>query len=281
MRLTALYMPVREGYNRFTLEMVSRVSTNSSSKPNSFSIRVIFFMQIVSILMALAMLLSSQASADDSRQPAKKLDVTLRVEMGYLLYLPKDYETKESWPLVLFLHGSGERGSDLELVKKHGPPKLIAEGKEFPFIVVSPQCPSKKSWEAIELTALLDEVCKENKVDKDRVYVTGLSMGGFGTWELAAHDPERFAAISPICGGGEPYWTKRFPTLPIWAFHGAKDKGVPLERTQEMIDAVTMNGGTPKLTIYPDAEHDSWTETYNNPDFYEWLLAQKRNTTTK
>jgi predicted peptidase len=224
----------------------------------------------------LTVLLAAPTFGDDSGQSAKRLDVSIKVEMGYLLYLPKDYDSKDSWPLVLFLHGSGERGDDLELVKKHGPPRLISEGKEFPFIVVSPQCPKDRSWEPIELAALLDELTGNLKVDKDRISVTGLSMGGFGTWRLAAFSPERFAAISPICGGGEPFWAGRIAHLPTWAFHGAKDKGVPVERSQEMIDALQEKGGTPKLTIYPDAEHDSWTETYNNPEFYEWLLAQKR-----
>ena len=233
-------------------------------------------MRILALLLFVTILLSERVLADDSGQTSQRLDVTIRVEMGYLLYLPKDYDSKESWPLVLFLHGSGERGDDLELVKKHGPPKLIGEGKEFSFIVVSPQCPKSQSWEPLELTALLDEVTRTQKVDQDRIYVTGLSMGGFATWELAAFKPNRFAAIAPICGGGEPYWTRRFKHLPTWAFHGARDTGVPVERTQEMIDALTKNGGTPKLTIYPEAEHDSWTETYNNPEFYEWLLAQKR-----
>lgn len=104
-------------------------------------------------------------------------------------------------------------------------------------------------------------------------------MGGFGTWRLAAFTPNRFAAIAPICGGGEKYWASRFAHLPTWAFYGAKDKGVPLARSQEMIDAMKEEGGEPKLTIYPEAEHDSWTETYNNPKFYEWLLAQKRKPT--
>jgi predicted peptidase len=233
-------------------------------------------MRILALLFFVTALLSVPVLADDSGQTSQQLDVTIRVQMGYLLYLPKDYDTKESWPLVLFLHGSGERGDDLELLKKHGPPKLISEGKDFPFIVVSPQCPQSQSWRAIELTALLDEVTRTQKVDQDCIYVTGLSMGGFATWELAAFTPERFAAIAPICGGGDPGWTRRFTHLPTWAFHGAKDKGVPVERTQEMIHALTKDGGTPKLTIYPEAEHDSWTETYNNPEFYEWLLAQKR-----
>ena len=162
-------------------------------------------------------------------------------------------------------------------MKVHGPPKLIAEGKDFPFIVVSPQCPKERWWEPIELTALIDHIVEIHKVDEDRIYVTGLSMGGFGSWRLAAYTPKRFAAIAPICGGGETYWTRRFPHLPVWVFHGAKDRGVPLERSQEMVDALKKAGGEPKLTVYPDAGHDSWTETYNNPKLYEWLLAQERS----
>jgi predicted peptidase len=177
---------------------------------------------------------------------------------------------------LLFLHGAGERGDNLDLVKRHGPPKLIEAGKEFPFIVVSPQCPADKWWEPIELVALLDAIGQKYKVDPDRVYVTGLSMGGFGTWHLAAYAPERLAAIAPICGGGEIYWAKRFAHLPVWAFHGAKDTGVPLERSQVMVDELKKLGGHPKFTIYPEAGHDAWTATYDNPQLYEWLLAQKR-----
>lgn len=217
-----------------------------------------------------------QAEDKPDVQTTAKLDTQVKVQLGYLLYLPKDYEKQASWPLMLFLHGAGERGDNLEIVKKHGPPKLIAAGKDFPFIVVSPQCPKGKWWEPIELVALLDEIGGKYKVDPNRIYVTGLSMGGFGSWRLAAYAPERLAAIAPICGGGETYWTKEFVHLPVWAFHGAKDTGVPLERSQAMVDALKKNGGDPKLTVYPEAGHDSWTATYDNPEFYEWLLAQKR-----
>jgi predicted peptidase len=180
--------------------------------------------------------------------------------------------------LLLFLHGAGERGSDLKLVEKHGPPKLIAAGKDFPFIVVAPQCPEGAWWEPLELRTLLDNVAHTHKVDPDRIYVTGISMGGFGTWALAGYAPDRLAAIAPICGGGEAYWARRFAHLPVWAFHGAKDKAVPLERSESMINALKKAGGEPKLTVYPEAAHDSWTETYNNPELYDWLLAQKRTT---
>lgn len=230
-------------------------------------------------LVLAAIAFNGQAARSEQQhgvqQPAK-LDVQVKVQMGYLLYLPEEYEQQESWPLLLFLHGSGERGDNLELVKKHGPPKLAAEGKEFPFIVVSPQCPKGRWWEPLELLALLDDLSGKYKVDADRIYVTGLSMGGFGTWSLAAHAPDKFAAIAPICGGGEKYWAKQIAHLPTWAFHGAKDAGVPPERSQAMIDEIAKNGGHPKITIYPEAGHDAWSETYNNPEFYKWLLEQKR-----
>ena len=213
--------------------------------------------------------------AAEPRQQSARLEATQKVELNYLRYLPPGYDEKESWPLMLFLHGAGERGEDLELVKVHGPPKLIAQGKDFPFIVIAPQSPKNRWWRPHELTALLDDVVKNYKVDENRICVTGLSMGGFGTWSLAGHTPERFAALAPICGGGEPYWTRRFKHVPTWVFHGAQDKVVPLRRSEEMVEAMKKAGGDPKLTVYPEAGHDSWTVTYDNPEFYTWLLKQR------
>lgn len=212
-----------------------------------------------------------------AQQNPCELNRAVKVTMKYLLYLPKGYEQKSAWPLVLFLHGAGERGDNLEIVKQHGLPILIAEGKQFPFIVVAPQCPASQSWETFELTALLDEIVEKYKVDRDRIYVTGLSMGGFATWALAARTPNRFAAILPICGRGDPSQAKRMIHIPVWAFHGAKDPLVPLNMSQKMVDALKKNGGNAKLTVYPEAGHDSWTETYANPQIYEWLLEQKRS----
>jgi predicted peptidase len=198
------------------------------------------------------------------------------VNLKYLLYLPKDYDQKPSWPLMLFLHGAGERGDDIERVKKHGPPKLIEAGRELPFIVVSPQCPKDRWWEPVELTALLDEIVEKYKVDRDRIYVTGISMGGFGTWSLAMSTPRRFAAVVPICGGGDPIWARQLAGIPIWVFHGAKDPTVPLARSEQMVEALKKANGNVKFTVYPNALHDSWTETYENPELYTWLLEQKR-----
>lgn len=208
------------------------------------------------------------------------------VQVRFLLYLPPEYGTEnKKWPLVLFLHGAGERGNDLKLVTKHGPPKLIVEGKNFPFILVAPQCPTGRMWQPHELLALLDKIQQEYAIDTNRIYVTGLSMGGYGTWALAVTAPERLAAIAPICGGGIPaaiYLANeerlnQLRRLPIWAFHGAKDPLVPVQESERMIEAFKRIGNVNvKLTIYPDAEHDAWTRTYENPEFYEWLLSNKR-----
>ena len=197
--------------------------------------------------------------------------------MQYLLYLPDDYtELKTKWPLILFLHGAGERGDSLQKVKVHGPPKLIDNGKTFPFIILSPQCPKNQGWTTDVLDALLKDVSKRYRVDKNRTYVTGISMGGYGTWALAAKYPDRFAAIAPICGGGYLKKAELLKHLPIWVFHGANDKVVPLQRSQEMVDVLKKVGWNVKFTIYPEAGHDSWTETYNNPELFEWFLKNKR-----
>ncbi len=238
--------------------------------------RTIFRRAVLGMVAGILVFLASRASAGDAQQKACNLERTIKVKMKYLLYLPKDYDQKDSWPLMLFLHGAGERGDNLELVKKHGPPKLIEAGKDFPFLVVSPQCPKDGWWEPLELKSLLDEIVEKCKVDQDRIYVTGLSMGGFGTWSLAACQPKRFAALVPICGGGEPITAKLFAYPPAWVFHGAKDPVVPLDRSRQMVEALKKSGGDPKLTVYPDAGHDAWTETYANPQLYEWLLQQKR-----
>ncbi len=205
--------------------------------------------------------------------------VTKKVGCRYLLYLPAGYkEGKKKWPVIVFLHGAGERGDNLQLVKKHGPPKLIEKGKEFPFIIVSPQCPNDVWWpEQVDtLSGLLDDIEKKYRVDKDRIYLTGLSMGGFGSWSWSCAQPKRFAAIAPICGGGERYLAERLKDVPVWVFHGAKDNVVPLRRSEEMVEALKKAGGEVNLTVYPEAGHDSWTATYDNPELYDWFLKHSR-----
>jgi predicted peptidase len=220
---------------------------------------------------------------------AKHLRLTREenLEINYLLFLPKGYDAKSEkrWPLILFLHGAGERGSDVWKVATHGPPKNVTSKPDFPFIVVSPQCPEHQIWSNDKLLLLLEEIVKTQAVDKSRVYLTGLSMGGYGTWDLGLSHPELFAAMVPICGGGEfisPYLSsgdrpEALRSLAIWAFHGAKDPVVPLNETERMVDLVKKLGVKEvKLTVYPEAGHDAWSETYNNPQVYEWLLEHKR-----
>jgi predicted peptidase len=221
-----------------------------------------------------------------SQQPYRlETTITKNVGLDYLLYLPETYgeAPDERWPLVIFLHGMGERGADLELVKKHGIPKLVEAGKEFPFVAVSPQCPGDSLWilKVDALRALMDEIVDTYAVDPGRVYLTGLSMGGYGTWHWAATDAERFAAIAPICGGGYSYMgypekVCALKDVPVWSFHGAKDPVVAIEESEKMVNALQACGGDVQFTVYPDAEHDSWTETYENAALYEWLLRHRK-----
>jgi predicted peptidase len=200
----------------------------------------------------------------------------------YWISFPDGYDATAGrrWPLLLFLHGAGERGGDLDAVKKHGPPKRIASGTNLPFVVVAPQCPSNDWWEStrqmLTLVALLDEVQANHRIDEDRVYCTGLSMGGYGTWRLASENPGRFAAVIPICGGGRWFTVGAMKNVPAWVFHGAKDPVVPLAESEKMVNALRKAGGTVEFTVYPEAQHDSWTATYDNPAVYAWLLNHTR-----
>lgn len=215
-----------------------------------------------------------------TKQSAEKLEksVTRLVRVNFLLHIPSHYDAKsgERWPLILFLHGAGERGEDLERVKVHGVPKIVEEREDFPFIVVSPQCPENTWWSPEDLVALLEEMVARYPVDEERLYLTGLSMGGYGTWSLALQQPGRFAAIAPICGGGNPHLVARIKHVPAWVFHGARDSVVPLQKSEEMVEALRACGGKVRFTIYPEADHDSWTETYDNPELYEWFLSHRQ-----
>ena len=225
---------------------------------------------------------SDAPQATTTGQHPHVFDQTVHIKLDYLLSLPGDYNKDQSkkWPLMLFLHGSGERGSDVNKVKAHGPPKLVEaqpEGEPAKdFIVVSPQCPEGRWWKADELIALLDDVSAKYRVDADRVYLTGLSMGGFGTWDLASNFPQRFAAIAPMCGGGNTSMVRRLKKLPIWVFHGEIDHAVPVQRSDEMVEALKKEGADVKYTRYPGVDHDCWTRSYANPELYTWFLSHKR-----
>jgi predicted peptidase len=261
---------------------------------SSFVLRHFHFCPLLLCLASLA--LPARAEPQTASPPktamAEKLKPcrfkhNLALEMNYLLYLPQDYAagTGRRWPLLLFLHGAGERGSDVWKVATHGPTKNVNEHPDFPFIVVSPQCCEGAIWSSEALLALLKDVAKEYPVDAGRIYLTGLSMGGFGTWDLGLAHPEIFAAIVPICGGGESISLllssrdkpQALKTLGVWAFHGAKDPVVPMAESQRMVDMLKkLNLQDLTLTVYPEAEHDAWTQTYKNPDLYKWLLKHER-----
>jgi predicted peptidase len=221
--------------------------------------------------------------AGPRRQLSKAFEktITKTVACKYLLFLPEEYDRKQrKWPTILFLHGAGERGDDLEKVRVHGLPKIVTGKKDFPFIVISPQCPEGHWWPAKTemLINLLDDIVSRYDVDTERIYLTGLSMGGFGTWTLACEYPSRFAAIAPICGGYEPFLAGKLKDTAVWAFHGAKDKIVPVRRSEEMVDAINAKQGSAKLTVYPDVGHNCWTAAYNNDKLYDWFLEHRKRT---
>jgi predicted peptidase len=198
----------------------------------------------------------------------------------YVVFVPKDYginDDQKVYPVILFLHGAGSTGDDGEKQAKGGLAKAIREKKEnFPFIVVFPQAHTK-GWNANgpsakQALAILDEVQKDYKTDKKRVYLTGLSMGGFGTFSLAAAYPDRWAAIAPICGGGDPKTAAKFKDLPCWCFHGDADKTVSVEKSRAMIKALKDARGSPRFDEYPGIDHNSWDRAYGTAELYTWFL---------
>jgi predicted peptidase len=226
--------------------------------------------------------------------------ITDRSGYDYLLSLPHDYATepRRLWPLLMFLHGTAPRGTNVWDVTQQGPTRLLAAPPELTpaeiavgaelsrsFVVVAPQCPHYEVWDDAGVLALLDQVSGELAIDPARVYLTGLSMGGFGAWSVGMRFPERFGALVPVCGGGRVAdvaaaarnQRAALERLGVWAFHGARDLVVPLEESERMIDALKLAGVRDvRLTVYPEAEHDAWTATYANAEVYAWLLRHAR-----
>ncbi|MDR2114764.1 MAG: prolyl oligopeptidase family serine peptidase [Planctomycetaceae bacterium] len=213
----------------------------------------------------------------------RPLDQSKTEIVRYWIYLPHNYETlakSNGSPLLLFLHGLGECGNtpdEIVKVKVHGPPKLLDNpefNKTFRSIVVSPQCKRGFAWSPLQLMLLLDHIEQNYKIDKRRIYMTGISMGGFGTWMCLSESPKRFAAAIPICGGAKTEWAERLTEIPIWNFHGDKDGAIPFSRSQEMVDAIRKTGGKKIIfTIYEGGGHDVWTQTYDNQLIYDWLFS--------
>jgi predicted peptidase len=223
----------------------------------------------------------SKSIKPDSTNKSKKA-----AKIHFLFYLPETYgkNPQKKWPLMLFLHGMGERGKDLELLKKHPLPKILEQQKDFPCIVISPQLPlDKRLWDDLidPLKDLLDQVLATYSVDTHRIYATGLSMGGAGTWNFALRYPKYFAAIVPIAGAYK-FRRKEIPeticdlkNLPIWAFHGGKDEAVQSWQTAILADALKACGNTIRFTLYPEADHpQSWIQAYADPELYKWLFKQ-------
>ena len=221
---------------------------------------------------------------------AKQLKRRFTSELGqlnYLLYLPDDYYRcpQRSWPLVVFLHGWGESGEDLELLKYHGIPRVIEDSSGFPFVAVSPQAPADKEWQA--LTGLLIHfvcwVSKNHRVNHSRIYLTGLSTGGKGVWALAVENPDVFAAVVPMAADlpnveGFLERVEALYDVPVWVFHGARDDVYPVENTDSIVARLRSAQGDVRYTVYPDAGHIAWPEAYRSPDLYDWLLNQARST---
>ena len=206
----------------------------------------------------------------------------------YLLYLPQPYgrDARTKWPLLLFLHGRGERGDDLQLLTKHPLPETLATQTDFPFVVVSPQLPLElQSWSSMiePLNALIDQVESRYGTDPSRRYLTGLSMGGFGTWEFALRHPRRFAAVAPIAGGFF-FGTRTVPSrisdlkdLPIWAFHGAQDQVVASWQSEVLVETLRACGSDIRFTLYEDGDHEAaWRRAYADPELYRWFLSHTR-----
>jgi len=235
----------------------------------------------------------SRLNAEDFR---KRFEVRAFKNLPYRLLIPKSYDAKKSYPLVVFFHGAGERGNDNVKQLVHGMADFASDDvmDKYPCFVMAPQCPAGEQWvdtpwsaaahkmpakptEPMQLSLeLIGVLQNEFSIDANRIYVTGLSMGGFGTWDAIQRQPKRFAAAVPICGGGDPAYAKQIAHLPIWAFHGDKDGVVKVQRTRDMITAIKAAGGSPKYTEYPGVGHNAWTATYANRKLYAWLFAQKR-----
>ena len=235
-------------------------------------------LQAASLFLVAMSFASAQSDPAPGKQAERTYDAPNGISMPYLHALPKDHggEEEKKWPVILFLHGRGESNGPLSIVAKWGPPRFAARGDDLPYIVISPQCPKETNWndplQQEAVMALLEETVKNYNGDTTRVYLTGLSMGGYGSWALAAKHPKRFAAVAPICGGGSVDDATSLKDIPIWVFHGDKDKAVPIERSIEMVDAIKKAGGTKILfTTLEEVGHNSWSPAYATPQLWQWL----------
>ncbi len=204
--------------------------------------------------------------------------IELDFSLDYLLYRPERDGGGERLPLIVFLHGAGERGSDLALLDRQGLPRLLSEGLELPAVVIAPQCPAGQLWspQIPAVSALVGRCVDELGIDRDRISVTGLSLGGGGACELVGSDPGSFAGLAPICGRHTAsFVTEEFAAVPTWVFHGDADEVVPIDESYELVEAIRAHGGEPRFTVYPGVGHNSWDRAYEESDLLDWLLAQR------
>jgi predicted peptidase len=227
------------------------------------------------VLAAIAMLTALPALA---KSRARKMTSTVTSTMNYLSFVPKSYSAKGAGvPLILFLHGSGERGTDVEKVKAWGPPAIAEKDADFPFLVISPQLADGEAWHALALKGLLDQVLAKYNVDRRRVYLTGLSLGGYGAWDLASRYPDYFAAVAPICGGGIARAVASMRAIPTWVFHGKLDDAVPEAESARMVAALQAAGGDVRYTVLPEGGHvDAWVHAYDKAGLFEWFLQNTK-----
>ncbi len=209
-----------------------------------------------------------------------EMETVVTEKLSYYLYYPENYETEpeKKFPILLFLHGGGDSGDSLGAIKRSGPPKMIVEGKKFPFLILAPQNPyQKKWWNTRAVNQLLDSIVATNRIDKKRIYLTGLSRGGGAAWEMAVQYPSKFAALAVVCGMTPvPYAAWIDKKMPIWVFHGEKDKSVPFTESETMVNRLQAIGYDVKFTKYPDVGHESWVKAYQTEELYEWFMQQQR-----
>lgn len=194
----------------------------------------------------------------------------------YVQYLPENYDKNQKYPLVLYLHGSGQRGDNVEDVTKHGFMRYVREeNRKYPFIIISPQCPLDKYWGCYteSLIAFLDYICENLSVDKTKIYLTGNSMGGTGTWMLAMAAPEKFTAIAPICASGIGWNARVLKDIPIYMYHGDCDEVIPIHESITMLKNVNKIGGHAKLKICYGVGHNAWDYAYSDDELVEWMLG--------
>jgi predicted peptidase len=228
----------------------------------------------------LPLLMTACASLPPPDEGQHAIDIRIAGEdqpMRLWLYVPRGYNaSSQSWPLVVFLHGSGERGAELERVRAHGFPKHAARGADYPFILASPQLEEGRRWEAVRLHGLMLALQARLRVDAERVCATGLSLGGHGVWDWATAFPQDLAAIAPVCGFGEPDDVCRLRRVPVRAYHGEADTVVPMASQKECVDALRACGGEVEFIVFPGVGHDAWNPAYDDPALVPWLMRQRR-----